>query len=91
MPRDLAQLGRAYGDFIRGVFERLCSDDGDTIAADDLAKLKAWHADKVASLETEFRAEGLTEDEISVWRAGYRDQFASRGGECGRDNVRDRG
>jgi hypothetical protein len=72
MPRDLAQLGRAYGDFIRGVFERLCSDDGDTIAADDLAKLKTWHADKVAALETQFRAEGLTEADLAVWRAGIR-------------------
>jgi hypothetical protein len=38
MPLDLAQVGRGYGDFIRGVFERLC----DTIAADDLAKLTSW-------------------------------------------------
>ena len=84
MPRDLAQLGRAYGDFILAILERLCSDDGETIVADDLAKLKSWHADKVAALETQFRAEGLTESDISTWRAGYRDQFASRGGEFGR-------
>jgi hypothetical protein len=72
MSRDLAQLGRAYGDFIRGVFERLCSDDGETIAAEDLAKLTSWHADKVASLETEFRAKGLTEADLAVRRAGIR-------------------
>jgi hypothetical protein len=72
MNSDLDQLGRAYGDFIRGVFERLCSDDGETIAADDLAKLTSWHADKVAALETEFRAKGLTNDDIAVCRAGIR-------------------
>jgi hypothetical protein len=72
MNSDLDQLGRAYGDFIRGVFERLCSDDGETIAADDLAKLTSWHADKVAALETEFRAKGLTEADLAVWRAGIR-------------------
>jgi hypothetical protein len=32
MPRDLAQLGRDYGDYIFAVFERLCADDGKTIA-----------------------------------------------------------
>jgi hypothetical protein len=78
MTRDLAQLGREYGDLIISVFERLRSDDGKTIAADDLAQFKSWHANKVLALESQLRAEGLTKSDISVWRAGYRDQFASK-------------
>jgi hypothetical protein len=70
--RDLAQLGRRYGDFILAVFERLSSDDGETIAADDLAKLTSWHAAKVTALETEFRAKGLTDADLAVWRARIR-------------------
>jgi hypothetical protein len=65
MPRDLAQVGRRMvisSGRIR--FERLCSDDGDTIAADDSAKLTSWQADKVAALEMAFRATGLTEADI---------------------------
>jgi hypothetical protein len=65
------------GDFIIGVFEWLCSDDGKSIAADDLAKLTRWHADKVAAFETQFRANGHG-DGISAWRAGYRNLFASK-------------
>jgi hypothetical protein len=57
------------GDFIIGVFEWLCSDDGKSIAADDLAKLTRWHADKVAAFETQFRAMGTE----TAYRLGVRD------------------
>jgi hypothetical protein len=88
---ELTDLGRAYADFLFSVFERLCKDADKTIANDDLVQLQKWHANKVAALEMEFRAKGLGDDDISIWRAGYRKQFASKGGECGGDNFRDRG
>ena len=74
--RDLTQLGRGYGDFIFAVFERLCADDGKTIATEDLKAFETWNANKVLALETQLRAEGLTESDISAWRAGslLRDQ-----------------
>jgi hypothetical protein len=78
MKRDLVQLGRDYGDFIIAVFERLCSDDGKTVAADDMAQFKSWHANKVLALETQLRAEGATEVDIGVWRGAWRDQIAPR-------------
>jgi hypothetical protein len=76
--RDLAQLGRDYGDFIFAAFERLCMDDGKTIASEDLKAFETWNARKVLALEGQLRAEGLTDDEISAWRAGYRDRFRSK-------------
>jgi hypothetical protein len=76
--RDLAQLGRDYGDFIFAAFERLCADDGKTIATEDLKAFETWNASKVLALERQLRAEGLTASDISVWRAGYRDQFRSK-------------
>jgi hypothetical protein len=79
MKRDLVQLGRDYGDFIIAVFERLCSDDGKTVAADDMAQFKSWHANKVLALETQFRADGVTESDISCWRAAWRNQIANCG------------
>ena len=75
---ELADLGRAHADFLFSAFERLCADDDKAIANDDLVQLQKWHANKVAALETQFRAEGLTEDDISTWRAAYRDQFVAK-------------
>jgi hypothetical protein len=89
--KDLADLGRTYADLLFSVFERLCADDDKAIANDDLVQLQKWHANKVAAMELEFRAKGLADDAISVWRAAYRNQFASKGGEFGRDNFRDQG
>jgi hypothetical protein len=79
--RDLAQLGRRYGDFILAVFERLCSDDGTTIGTEDLKAFQFWNANKVLALENKLRAEGLAESDLPVWRSGYRDQFASNAAE----------
>jgi hypothetical protein len=78
MPRDLAQLGRDYGDLIVSVFERLCSDDGKTIAIEDQKAFERWHANKAGAVERELRAEGATEHDIGVWRGAWRDQIAPR-------------
>jgi hypothetical protein len=78
MPRDFAQLGRRYGDFIIAKFERLCSDDGKTIEAEDLKAFETWNAGKMLAIENRLKGEGATEHDIGVWRAAYRDRIAPR-------------
>jgi hypothetical protein len=73
----LALFG-GHGDLVISVFERLCSDDGKTIATEALKAFETWNTSEVLALESQLRAEGLAESEISVWRTGYRDQFASK-------------
>jgi hypothetical protein len=77
MPRtkaDLAKLSREYAENLINVVDRLAGDDG-TLAAEDLKALEAWHAMKVHDLETQLRAEGVTEADIGSWRAACRDQI----------------
>jgi hypothetical protein len=78
MTRDLAQLGREYGDVIIAVFDRLCSDDGKTIATEDLRAFETWNASKMLALETQLRGEGATEADLGGWRRGYSDQITLR-------------
>jgi hypothetical protein len=75
---ELANDGRRYGKLLIAVFLRLCRDDGESIAREDLRAFNKWHEMKTDALVQQLRAEGASQSDVEVWRAGYRNEIAEQ-------------